>query len=138
MAVKACRSCKAMAGEVHTPVGDGALLLCYLCAHDVTVHGTIVGEPGIGCACRRDEVYPARVLYEMDRDLALIRGEVPPAYVEAPTYIGRNNRAARAARVRASAAKALHGASEDASRVQPAEGVKPNPDRIDHIVLIGD
>ncbi len=60
--VKECQSCRVFAGEVQTPIGDGAALLCWLCAHDATCHDMELGTISAGCSCSSSEIYPAHVL----------------------------------------------------------------------------
>ncbi len=132
--MQVCKSCRALAGEVHTPIGDGAALCCYLCAHDITVHGAKLGDVSAGCACSRAEIYPPDGPKAIEFD---DEKPEPARYVDPPAYVGRDSgriqtlRNARRARV-----ARLHRAGEHARDIEPAERVEPDPNRVDHVVLI--
>lgn len=68
-----CEACGAYAADVLCPVGDGAKPACYMCAHFLTEHAHDVETHGIMgvydraraiCKCRKDQIYPADVLFE--------------------------------------------------------------------------
>lgn len=55
-----CAACKAWSPEVTMPVGDGAVDLCWLCAHHHVDHGATLREaPTAQCECTAAEIYPA-------------------------------------------------------------------------------
>ncbi len=56
-----CSSCRTFAPECMLPVGDGAVPVCWLCAHLVTVHEHALGAPVTNCGCTAAEIYPAHV-----------------------------------------------------------------------------
>lgn len=71
---KVCASCDTFQADIMTPVGDGAIALCYVCAHFVAVHGVTVKLAFTKtCACDREEIYPAHVVARYD---AIKRGTV--------------------------------------------------------------
>ena len=54
-----CRGCKTMAPECLVPHGDGAIPMCWLCAHHVIEHGTAVDHAYVGeCECLPSEIFP--------------------------------------------------------------------------------
>ncbi len=59
----ACTACKSFAPECLVPVGDGAVPMCWLCAHHVIEHDTAVEHAHAAeCECVPTEIYPSRVL----------------------------------------------------------------------------
>lgn len=127
--MQACKSCRALAGEVETPIGDGSARCCYLCAHDITVHGAKLGEVSRGCACPRHEIYPA------DGPKAIVLDGEAPRYVEPPAYVGRDSGRIRA--IRRERVERLNRAREDASDIEPAERVEADSNGVDRVMLIG-
>lgn len=66
VAKKVCLACKAFVAECLVPVGDGAMQMCWLCAHQVIEHDAPLHTAhSAECACRRDEIYPKAVLVGM-------------------------------------------------------------------------
>jgi len=58
---RSCLACRAFAAECLVPVGDGAVPMCWLCAHHVVDHGVPLHEaPTACCECLPHEVYPGR------------------------------------------------------------------------------
>jgi hypothetical protein len=58
-----CAACKAWAPECLVPIGDGALPMCWLCAHQVTAHSVELEMAAHGeCDCPPSAIYPAHVL----------------------------------------------------------------------------
>ena len=53
-----CPRCRVFVGECLVPHGDGALVLCWLCAHMLVDHAGAEGA----CLCTREQIYPAAVL----------------------------------------------------------------------------
>jgi len=55
-----CPCCHVRPGECLTPVGDGALCLCWRCVHLVVEHGVALEEAAQAdaCACPPEDVYP--------------------------------------------------------------------------------
>lgn len=54
-----CAACKAWSPEVTMPVGDGAVDLCWLCAHHHVDHGATLDQtPTAQCECTAAEIYP--------------------------------------------------------------------------------
>lgn len=82
-----CENCQAFAAECEAPIGDGAASLCWLCAHDATVHGIELGHVrGEPCGCKREDVYPASVLVRLDAEIA-----AASRYRVRPEFIGRDS-----------------------------------------------
>jgi hypothetical protein len=55
-----CAACKSWTPEVTVPVGDGAIDLCWLCAHHHVDHGASLRQaPEARCECTAAEIYPA-------------------------------------------------------------------------------
>lgn len=58
-----CVACKAFTAECLVPVGEAAVPMCWLCAHHVIDHDTLVHEAlEARCECTPEDVYPASVL----------------------------------------------------------------------------
>lgn len=55
-----------MAPECMVPIGEGALGMCWLCAHNVIDHGGAVGAVVLDCGCKREDIYPPHVLKSFD------------------------------------------------------------------------
>lgn len=83
----ACASCKALAPECIVPVGDGAVPMCWLCAHAVTEHDAEVGAPVVECGCNSEQIYPADYRAKFARPQAPISGEL--TYQEAGQRVVR-------------------------------------------------
>ncbi len=74
---KACMACKAFAAECLVPVGDGAMPMCWLCAHHVIDHESPIHEAcEARCECHPHQIYPGR---EVQVDVSLTAEEVPEA-----------------------------------------------------------
>lgn len=56
-----CPGCRAFRPEVNTPVDDGAVELCWHCAHHATAHEHRPIETAwqAVCTCSANEIYPA-------------------------------------------------------------------------------
>ncbi len=78
---KTCRACGDWVAECEVPVLDGALPMCWLCAHQVVDHGVALhAAPTARCECLPWEVYPRDVFapggaaqFEAKRDAVLAR-----------------------------------------------------------------
>ncbi len=58
-----CRSCKTFTPDVLVPVGQGAISLCWICAHHVIEHGVPLDKAGAGeCECLPEAIYPESLL----------------------------------------------------------------------------
>jgi hypothetical protein len=58
---KACQACKAFAAECEVPDGEGALSLCWPCAHHIVDHGVTVENAAMAeCECHPYQIYPDR------------------------------------------------------------------------------
>jgi hypothetical protein len=56
----ACDCCKAFAPECLVPMGDGAMKMCWLCAHAVVEHDVPVDSAlHHRCKCSAQDIYPA-------------------------------------------------------------------------------
>jgi hypothetical protein len=54
-----CAACKAWSPEVTVPAGEGAIDLCWLCAHHHVDHGVSLRQaPEAQCECTAAEIYP--------------------------------------------------------------------------------
>lgn len=133
--MQACKSCRALAGEVETPIGDGAVRCCYLCAHDIAVHGAKLGDVSAGCSCPRGDIFPADVIARRDAIMVAEKAE-PARYIDPPAYVGRDSGRIRA--LRKERVARLHRAGEHARDIEPAERVEPDSNGVDHVVLIRD
>lgn len=64
-----CRACQTFAPDCLAPVGDGALPMCWLCAHHVVDHGAEVDAAVHGeCDCAPQDIYPWRALGRTDEE----------------------------------------------------------------------
>jgi hypothetical protein len=72
----ACASCKVMSPECLVPVGDGALAMCWVCAHMVTEHDAKLGATARNCGCSSEEIYPPDYRARFARPQAPVSGEV--------------------------------------------------------------
>ncbi len=65
-----CASCDTFAAEVMVPAGledEGVAMMCWMCAHYVTEHGTPIDSAfAERCDCKREDIYPADVLEQMN------------------------------------------------------------------------
>lgn len=87
----ACASCKAMAPECLVPVDDGALAMCWVCAHMVTQHDAKLGATAHDCGCSSEKIYPHDYRARFARPQAPVSGELCsaiPRIVPEPTYTG--------------------------------------------------
>ncbi len=58
-----CRACGTFSPDCLVPVDEGALPMCWLCAHHVVDHGSAVSAAHVGeCECSLEEIYPPHVL----------------------------------------------------------------------------
>lgn len=54
-----CRGCKVFAPECLVPHGDGAIPMCWLCAHHVVEHDGDIDDAYTGeCECLPSEIFP--------------------------------------------------------------------------------
>lgn len=61
--VAACACCKAFIADVDAPIGETSAPMCWLCAHHVVDHDVPVHEAAEAtCKCKREDIYPVRVL----------------------------------------------------------------------------
>lgn len=61
VAKKPCMACKAFAAECLVPIGDGAVPMCWLCAHHVIDHEVPLHlAHSAECECAPQAVYPHR------------------------------------------------------------------------------
>lgn len=59
---KICVACVAFAAECLVPVGEGALPMCWICAHHVVEHATPLHEVlEARCGCTSEEIYPTTI-----------------------------------------------------------------------------
>lgn len=65
-----------MAPECLVPVGDGALAMCWVCAHMVTQHDAKLGATARDCGCSSEEIYPHDYRAKFARPQAPVSGEV--------------------------------------------------------------
>lgn len=71
---RVCVACKAFKAECQAPVGEGSAPMCWLCAHHVVDHGVSLHKAHEAeCECTPDQVYPARVLQERERQLEALK-----------------------------------------------------------------
>jgi hypothetical protein len=62
-AQRECVACKAFAATCLVPVGEGAMPMCWLCAHHVIEHDEpLHNAHAAGCGCLPADIYPASVL----------------------------------------------------------------------------
>lgn len=95
--VTMCEHCKAFVAKCEAPYGEGAVSLCWLCAHDVVFHNAELGVlSDTPCGCKRSEVYPEHVIENLDRAL-----DAASRYRVRPEFMGRDSerRMERVARV---------------------------------------
>lgn len=58
-----CRACKTFAPEVLVPDGDESIPMCWLCAHHVVEHGTVIEHAHCAeCECSPQMIYPLRFI----------------------------------------------------------------------------
>lgn len=69
-----CAACKVWIPECLVPVGDGSKGMCWMCAHHVVDHLISVDRAGAAvCKCRKDQIFPRRVLEEREAMLEAAR-----------------------------------------------------------------
>jgi hypothetical protein len=75
-----CAACRSFRPECLVPDGEGALAMCWLCAHQVVEHGRALADAMIGeCDCLPTEIYPRSFFgatageFEAARDAVLER-----------------------------------------------------------------
>ena len=58
---ESCHACRAFAPECLVPVGEGAVPMCWLCAHHAIEHGADPSAAACAeCECTPGEIYPHR------------------------------------------------------------------------------
>ncbi len=61
--IPACEACGAFQPDCLVPDGEGALAMCWPCAHAHVDHGTELGKCAVHeCECLPEAVYPEKVL----------------------------------------------------------------------------
>lgn len=61
--IKTCIACKAFRAECEVPYDNGTWPMCWLCAHQVVDHGTMLFEAVTAeCECLPEAIYPASVI----------------------------------------------------------------------------
>ncbi len=111
-----CQNCKAYAPDVMVPWDDGAIPMCWLCAHMLTVHEVEPGTPLQECTCGAEAVFPPDVLlrrksllaegtgvFHQPAPVVVVNAPAAPVAVKAsrdyPNDSHQRQRTARAARV---------------------------------------